>query len=132
MTLHPGGMAPKIINFDEWSGLTMHRVHQRATATADSVLFDLYDELATFPNVCLEPTAPSGPTADIFVPLRLATPEGELRFLATLSKFTTASDITLAELGVEVFYPADHHTAEVLRRLEHTRASATGMGPSLP
>ena len=50
------------------------------------------------------------------VPLRLATVDGELHLITTLTSFATATDITLAELTLEAFLPADQNTADLLRR----------------
>jgi hypothetical protein len=56
------------------------------------------------------------------VPLRVHDGDGELRFFSTISTFGTAVDITVAELSIESFFPADERTAEAMRR--HVAAAA--------
>jgi transcriptional regulator with XRE-family HTH domain len=112
-TLHPDGMAPRIVNFAEWSGHLLHRLRRRVALTGDSELERLHAELAAYPGVELEPPAAA---ADIFVPLRLRVGGAELAFISTVSTFGTAVDITLEELCVEAFYPADAVTANRLLR----------------
>jgi hypothetical protein len=76
----------------------------------------LHDELAGYPGVALEPPHEPGVAADIALPLRLAEGDGELTFFSTISTFGTAVDITLAELSIEAFYPANARTANRLLR----------------
>jgi transcriptional regulator with XRE-family HTH domain len=112
-TLHPDGMAPRIVNFGEWSGHLLHRLRRRAALTGDPELDRLHAELAAYPGVELElPVASTG----IFVPLRLRADGEELAFISTVSTFGTAVDITLEELCVEAFYPANAATANRLLR----------------
>jgi transcriptional regulator with XRE-family HTH domain len=112
-TLHPDGMAGRIVNFAEWSSHLLHRLERRAALTADPELERLHAELAAYPGVEL---APPTVTSDIFVPLRLRVGGEELAFISTVSTFGTAVDITLEELTVEAFYPADAATANRLLR----------------
>ena len=113
-TLHPNGMAPRIVNFAEWSGHLLQRLRRRAALTGDPELERLYAELASYPGVELEP--PPTAAAGILVPLRLRIDEAELAFITTVSRFETAGDITLDEICVEAFYPADAATANRLLR----------------
>jgi transcriptional regulator with XRE-family HTH domain len=113
-TLHPDGMAPRIVNFAEWSGHLLNRLRRRIALTGDRELERLHAELAAYPHVELEP--PPSATADILVPLRLRVGETELAFVSTVSTFETAGDVTLDELSVEAFYPADAATANRLLR----------------
>jgi transcriptional regulator with XRE-family HTH domain len=112
-TLHPDGMAPRIANFADWSGHLLHRLRRRAVLTGDPELERLHAELAGYPGVEPEPAAVA---SDIFVPLRLRVGGEELAFISTVSTFGTAVDITLEELSVEAFYPADAVTANRLLR----------------
>ena len=114
VTLHPRGMAPFILNFHEWSGHLLHRLSRRAALTGDRELEQLHAELVTYPGVQLEPP-PISP-ADILVPLRLRANGFNLSFFSTVSTFETAGEITLDELSVEAFYPADAATANQLIR----------------
>jgi transcriptional regulator with XRE-family HTH domain len=114
-TLHPGGMAPRILNFGEWSAHLVHRLRRELALTGDEVLEDLLAEVLTYPGVEAEP--PSGDTlaaGEIVLPLQLAHGEGRLSFFGTVTTFGTPADVTLSELAVEAFYPADRETAAAL------------------
>ena len=114
IALHPEGMAPRIANLAEWSGHLLHRLQRRAAITGSAELEQLHAELVTFPGVHPEP--PSRDLgAEIALPLRLRRNGEELSFLATQTTFGTAVDITLAELSLEAFYPADEVTADAVR-----------------
>jgi transcriptional regulator with XRE-family HTH domain len=117
VALHPAGLAPHITNFEEWSGHLLSRLGREITATGDPALASLYDELAALPGVSArEPHVPHGAGASrLMVTLRLKTPFGGLAFFSTVATFGTAVDITLAELSIESFFPADAHTATALR-----------------
>ena len=117
VALHPQGMASRIANFTDYSAELLHRLHRRAMVTGDEELERLYTELVTYPGV--EPHRPhsDAPGGEIVLPLRLRPSSGgELVFLSTISTFGTAVDITLSELAVEAFYPADAPTATALLR----------------
>ena len=114
-TLHPDGMAPRIVNFAEWSGHLLHRLRRQIEITGDGDLARLYDEVAAYPGVSLEPPAHGG-AADIVLPLRLRAGDAELSFFSTVTTFGTPVDVTLSELAVEAFYPADRVTSERLAR----------------
>jgi hypothetical protein len=112
-TLYPDGMAPRILNFDEWSGHLLHRLEREATG--DEELATLRDELLTYPGVQAEPPRPeSVAAAEIVLPLELRHGDGRLSFFGTLTTFGTPTDVTLAELSLEAFYPANAATAEAL------------------
>lgn len=110
IALHPEGMAPRVLNFDEWSGHLVSGLRREAALTGDERLEALLAEVCSYPGV-----APSERVADagraLFVPLRIADREGELAFVSTIATFGTAVDVTLAELSVEAFYPANASTA---------------------
>lgn len=113
LSLHPEGMAPRIANLPQWRQHVLHRLARQADATGDPVLFSLHEELRGYPGGT-QAHEPSGPAA-IVVPLRYRTPAGELSFFSTTTVFGTPLDVTVAELAIEAFYPADPLTAEVLR-----------------
>ena len=117
IALHPDGLAPRIANFEEWSGHLLSRLAREVTATGDAGLAALYDELAAFPGVSArEHAVPHGDGASrLMVTLRLKSPAGDLAFFSTVATFGTAVDITLAELSIESFFPADASTAATLR-----------------
>jgi transcriptional regulator with XRE-family HTH domain len=117
LSLHPDGLAGRIANFEEWSGHLLARLGREVTATGDPALATLYDELAALPRVSRpEPHVPHGDGASrLMVTLRLKTALGDLAFFSTVATFGTAVDITLAELSIETFFPADAATAAALR-----------------
>jgi transcriptional regulator with XRE-family HTH domain len=113
VTLHPRGMAPRILNFAEWSAHLLTRLRRRAQMSGDERLAHLRDELAAYPGVAHSPQH-EGLAADILLPLRLREDDRELAFFSTVSTFGTAADVTLSELSVEAFYPANAGTAKRL------------------
>jgi len=116
LSLHPDGFAPRILNFAEWSSHLLTRLERQVALTADVELAELLDELRGYPGVPKEAVFPELRGAEkVFVPLRLRGAEQELAFFSTVSAFGTALDITLAELAVESFFPADKKTAESLQ-----------------
>ena len=118
IALHPHGMAPRTLNLAEWSSHLLHRVRREAQLTGDPELAELYDELTGYPGVAVAAPQPEVQPGDILLPLRLLDSDGtgELAFFSTLSTFGTAADITLAELAIEAFYPANARTALRLLR----------------
>ena len=117
VALHPDGLAPRIVNFEEWSGHLLSRLAREVTATGDARLAALHAELAAYPGVSNRGhTVPHGDGASrLMVTLRLTSPTGDLAFFSTVATFGTAVDITLAELSIESFFPADAATAAALR-----------------
>jgi transcriptional regulator with XRE-family HTH domain len=116
LSLHPEGLAPRIVNLGEWRELVLSRLAREAVASGDPALAALHDELAAYPGG----EAGSGVDAafgEIAVPFRLRHGDTELAFLSTLTTFGTAIDVTLAELSIESFFPADDATAEAMRSL---------------
>lgn len=126
VALHPQGMAPRTVNRSEWSSHLLHRLRREAQITGDPKLSDLYDELSGYPGVNVTPLAPEVQPTDILLPLRFLDADSarELAFFSTISTFGTAADITLSELAVEAFYPANAHTAMRLMR----DVTTTGVG----
>jgi transcriptional regulator with XRE-family HTH domain len=118
IALHPEGMAPQIVNLEEWSGHLLQRLRRETAVSADAELERLYAELAGYPNVnvTVELKAAETPSpADVVLPLLLRRRGRELSFFSTIAVFGTALDVTLAELMLEAFYPADEQTAALLR-----------------
>ena len=118
VSLHPDGVAPRIVNLGEWAGHLMERLDRQIAVSRDSDLIALAEELRTFPGVSDQVEAVHhSPTAMLFVPLVLRGPgRADLRFFSTVATFGTALDITLTELSIESFFPADEPTAEALQR----------------
>jgi transcriptional regulator with XRE-family HTH domain len=113
LTLHPEGMAPNITNLPEWRAHILGRLRREVNATQDAQLRTLLSELESYPGGEQDEGIPT-PGA-IVVPLRLQHPAGELSFMSTITTFGTPLDITVSELSIEAFFPADDHTAAVLR-----------------
>jgi len=115
--LHPEGLAARTRNFPEWSAYLLGQLHRLTVLTADAELRALTDEIATYPN--LPPArdwrhaTPDEP--QLLVPVRVDAGDAELSMFTTLTTFGTPQDITLAELAVELFYPADDASEAMLR-----------------
>jgi transcriptional regulator with XRE-family HTH domain len=118
LSLHPKGLAPRIANLAEWRGHLLARLQHQVQATADEMLAALLEELKRYPGhgAASGRIAPARDYAGIVVPLELVTPNGTLAFFSTTTVFGTPVDVTLSELAVEAFFPADTATAHALRR----------------
>jgi transcriptional regulator with XRE-family HTH domain len=115
LALHPEGVAPRIINLGEYRADLLHRLEREARLTGDAGVIELREEMLGYPG----PDAPPAPAGSaVTVQLRLAPPEGvdggELAFFSTITTFGTAVDVTVSELAVEAFFPADAATAAAL------------------
>jgi transcriptional regulator with XRE-family HTH domain len=111
LALHPKGLAPRVLNLPEWGRHIVESLRGRLVRSPDPRLDAFVAELESY-----VPEAVPGPGHLGFaVPLRLRCGETELRLLTTLTSFATAVDVTLAELQLEAFLPADESTAAYLR-----------------
>ena len=117
VSLHPKGLAPRIANLAEWRGHVLERLRQQIAATADPVLAELAKELAGYPGPPPAKGAAQAEYGGMVVPLSFMTPDGVLSFISTTTVFGTPLDVTLSELAIESFFPADPATAEALRRM---------------
>jgi transcription regulator MmyB-like protein len=115
LALHPDGVAPRIVNLGEWRAHLLERLKRQVVATHDPQLISLLNELRGYPCDQPEPSVEMPGPGEIVVPLRLRHGDGELRFMSIVSTFGTPLDITVQELSIEAFFPADAATAEVLR-----------------
>jgi transcription regulator MmyB-like protein len=113
IALHPDGLAPRVINLGQWRAHLLHRLDRQIRLTGDERLLDLRDELLGYPGApAREPVPPCG---ELMVELKLATEDGgQLSFFSTVTTFGTALDITISELSIEAFFPADASTAAAL------------------
>jgi transcriptional regulator with XRE-family HTH domain len=119
-SLHPKGMAPRIVNLGQWRAHLLSRLRHQFAATADPSLSDLYDELRSYP--CDQPVPDlelPGP-GDVAVPLRYQYDDTELSFLSITAVFGTPLDVTVAELAIEAFYPANDETSAFLDKRRRT------------
>ena len=118
LSLAPDGLAPSILNLPEWRQHLLERIRRDAETTGDVALIALHDELRALPNRASKAPARDVAKNVVAVPLVLRHPgSGEcLTFLSTTTVFGTAVDVTLAELTLECFYPADEQTRTALLR----------------
>jgi hypothetical protein len=120
LALHPAGLAPRIANLAEWRAHLLERLRRQVAASADPVLAALLAELAALEAAdgAGGPHQPKGhQPGGILVPLELETAVGRLSLISTTTVFGTPAEVTLSELAIESFYPADAATAARLRRL---------------
>jgi transcriptional regulator with XRE-family HTH domain len=110
--LHPDGLAPRVRNLPQWGRHITENLRAQLLRSPDPSLEELLAELEGY----LPPLAPRADALGFAVPLQLSSADGDLRLITTLTSFATAADVTLAELHLEAFLPADERTAEVLRR----------------
>jgi transcriptional regulator with XRE-family HTH domain len=117
LSLHPDGIASSIVNWHAWREHVLARLQRQIDVSADETLSALRDELAAYPTPpgAQPPEAGDSPLNQIAVPLRLRTPLGVLSFFSTTTVFGTPVDVTLSELAIEAFFPADPQTAAALR-----------------
>jgi transcriptional regulator with XRE-family HTH domain len=120
LSLHSSGLAPRIANLAEWRGHLLDRLRHQVEVSADRVLQELLRELCEYPA----PRQPKSREPDhqaeyagVVVPFRLVTDSGILAFFSTTTVFGTPIDVTLSELALESFFPADAATANALRRI---------------
>jgi transcriptional regulator with XRE-family HTH domain len=117
LSLHPQGIAASIVNWHAWREHVLARLQRQIDASGDDTLSALRDELAAYPA----PVGAAAPNSDeaavnqIAVPLTLRTSIGVLSFFSTTTVFGTPVDVTLSELAIEAFFPADPQTAVALR-----------------
>lgn len=114
-SLHPEGLATRIVNPGEWRAHILHRLRHQIDTTGDPVLQALYEELAAYPALedYDETELPS--SLHVAVPFRLRSELGELAFISTTTVFGTPMDVTLSEVAIESFFPADAATAQAMR-----------------
>ena len=111
--LHPDGMAPRIANLGQWRAHLLDRLRRQQAATGDPALAELYDELVSYPG---DHSTAQEVADQVAVPLRYRFEDAELSFLSITAVFGTPLDVTVSELAIEAFYPADEQTAGFLRK----------------
>ncbi|WP_371631097.1 helix-turn-helix transcriptional regulator [Streptomyces sp. NBC_00341] len=120
LTLHPEGLAPRIRNLREWRADLLAQMERQIALVRSAELRELYEEVAGYP---VEP-APGGrgwdgPSSSVpfALPLLIEQDGRLLSFVASIATFNTPMDVTVAELAIETFLPADPGTAAYLRSL---------------
>jgi hypothetical protein len=116
ISLHPRGLAPNIVNLTEWRQHLLDRLRRQFRISRDPVLDALLNEISSYPFKHPERGDHSEERLanEVAIPLRLRTPMGVLSLLSTVTVFGTPVEITLSEVSLEAFYPADQDTARVL------------------
>jgi transcriptional regulator with XRE-family HTH domain len=116
LSLDDGGLAPRIANLAQWRAHILERLRRQIRASCDPILAELLAELEAIPapprRGAIHPTA-----NEIFVPLELETEAGRLSLMSATTVFGTPAEVTVSELAIETFFPADEATASRLRAL---------------
>jgi transcriptional regulator with XRE-family HTH domain len=121
LSFHPEGLAARTVNLAEWCAHLLERLHRQCEATADPELVKLYNELKAVPMPARK--TPQAPLADsVAIPFRMRLGDDVLSFISTTMIFGTPVDITLSEIALETFFPADDVTAARMREI------AVGLG----
>ena len=124
--LHPRGLAPLMVNLGDWHAHWLARLEHQLAATGDAELAALIEEIARYPVPAPERDPASGPaTGEMLGPVRVHGPDGELSFFGMFATFDTPFEVTTSELALELLFPADRSTAELLETLP-TDADAAG------
>src|SRR5262245_18134345 len=129
LCLHPKGFTPQIMNYSEWQGGVLKYLERQVAVTADAVLMELLQELRSYRKPETARNARPSPeiaNSGISLPLRLMKKEGALSFISTVTVFGTPIDVTLSELAIESFFPADKQTERILISKRYERTSMTG------
>ncbi|MBK1787128.1 helix-turn-helix domain-containing protein [Prauserella cavernicola] len=117
VTMHPDGMSGRLVNHAQWRTLTLRRVRRQYERTADPALAELLGELESYPAPPQSAREVPGSQTDLVTPLLLDTGFGRLSLLYTVTIFGSPRDITLDEIAIETFFPADQPTRELLAHL---------------
>jgi len=115
LSLHPQGLAPRIVNLFEWRSHLLERLKRQLDATGDPALGELERELSSYPSGPRTQRTENADVAAIVHPLKLRIGNDILTFISTTTVFGTPLDVTLSELAIESFFPADDFTAKALR-----------------
>ncbi len=118
LCLHPDGLAGRTLNLEDWAGYLLRQMRRAVELTGDPTLVELEAEVSAYPAAAAVPPGPGRSEDDeppLLVPLRLDVGGRELSLFTTLTTFGTPRDVTLDELAVELFFPADDETESLLR-----------------
>jgi hypothetical protein len=125
--LHPDGLARRVVNLGEYRAHALNTLRRALDAGPDRVLAELHRELSAFEVPAGLEEVPEPPLAALVLPIRLraAGPGAtELTFFSTVATFGSPRDITLSELAIETFFPADAATEAALRARAARRDTA--------
>jgi transcriptional regulator with XRE-family HTH domain len=114
LAFHPEALAARTVNFAEWSGHLLERLHRQCEATADPELIKLYHELKAYQRPARSAPLPAD---NVAIPFKLRFGGDVLSFMSATMIFGTPVDVTLSEMALETFFPADDLTAERMRSM---------------
>lgn len=117
LILHPAGMGPRIVNFAEWRAHSLSVLRRQMETRADPVIRSLHAEIAAYPAPPNSESFGLEASRRLATPLRIATRLGTVSFLNTVTIFGTPNDVTLAELALEMLFPADAETIAIARHM---------------
>ncbi|MBN8938348.1 MAG: helix-turn-helix transcriptional regulator [Rhizobiales bacterium] len=127
LILHPAGMGPRVLNYAAWRAHTLGLLRQQLQTRVDPVIKALADEIAAYPIPAhSEPLDTFNAAQSLATPLRVATRLGVVTFLNTITVFGSPHDVTLSELALEMLFPADEGTVEIVRTMVAESAAAAG------
>lgn len=118
LCLHPEGLSKQTLNLDEWSTYLLGQLHRARVLTGDIEFQRLADEVARYPHIAARGDQrkwSTGEEPEILVPLQLDLGDSVLSLFTTITVFGTPQDVTLSELAIELFYPADETSDALLR-----------------
>ena len=118
LSLHPNGLAPRIVNFYEWRTHLVSRLKKQVEDTADFELEKLLKELGEYKNVGRNNEKNKNTKAEIVIPLKIESKFGVLSFISATTVFGTPLDVTISEIALETFFPADRETMRIFLNLE--------------
>ena len=128
LTLHPDGLAPRIGNLGQWRTHLIGQVRHRAQRTGDRRLHDLAAEVAAYPG----DDAGTPVRSEVVIPLELTIGDTQVRFFSISAAVESALDVTVDELRVEAFYPADEMTRQLLAASDRATQSVRAAKNTLP
>lgn len=115
LSLHPEGLAPRIVNLHEWREHLLSRLKKQVEDTADFRLEELLRELRSYKITGRRSEKISNERAGIIVPLKIESKFGTLSFISTTTVFSTPVDVTVSEIALETFFPADEETSRIFK-----------------
>ncbi|KOG55348.1 XRE family transcriptional regulator [Streptomyces griseoflavus] len=116
ITLHPAGLAPRIRNFLEWREHLLTQMQRQLAVVRSAPLRALFEEVSGYPLPAGgRETAADGGHAPYALPMVIEHDGRVLSFISTIATFNTPMDVTVSELALETFLPADQETAGHLR-----------------
>ncbi|MCA6090826.1 helix-turn-helix transcriptional regulator [Streptomyces sp. SCA3-4] len=117
ITMHPQGLAPRILNYPQWRGHLLHQMQRQLALHRSAALRALYDEVSAYPMPKPPAAAPPAGEEDVppfALPMVIEHAGRTLSFISTIATFNTPMDVTVSELALETFLPADAETAAAL------------------